>query len=364
MKKYIIILLALLIFSCDEDNIVKVDRVNAKKEGWVKVGEYDIIDEQDILLNDMTVFNSHFIGIGDIPNLADMHGILFNSIDSGKTWNSIDYNFGYYYPNYYIYEDLIVTLSGNLNWSTDVGNSWNTKIYPYNPDNDFEFAMYFSRVNVNCSYLFTNHSLYKSTNNDYTTWERIETSLNYSKIKNKNQEIITTGIRFMHFVNESKGFFIDIENKQIITTEDACKTFNKYSFDIDELLDYQLEFPHYYIENHIKFVGDDVIYFLKSDGLFKSENFGKTWNKLYPFTPAYRDKVQVIDENYIFVKQYRHRLEYDIFASTDGGLSFVKQELPDSIKIKDFHFLDKNTGWAIGSNREILKTTSGGFKDN
>jgi hypothetical protein len=57
-----------------------------------------------------------------------------------------------------------------------------------------------------------------------------------------------------------------------------------------------------------------------------------------------------------------------ILKTTDGGTNWTSQTCGTAYGLWSVHFIDRNTGWAVGQNGTILKTTTGGgisgFKKN
>ncbi len=362
MKKYIIVLLALLIFSCDEDNIVKDDRIKTKKEGWVNVGEYDIIDESDVTLDRIYIFDDVFYATG-YYGIFEGFKQYYKSTDFGLTWNEIIQTHNTIRaPNYYFYRDLILKVGQNVVWTNDEGSNYYSKEFDYDMNTrQGEYSICFQKINKDLSLLLTNYGIYKVENN-LQKWTLIDSSFVYLNKNNSKQNEIA----FIQFFDDKVGYLANVKDSTIYYTNDGLKTIKKTNISFSR----HFEESFFYSQvtdfrDYFKILNEKIAYFWNDDGIYKTINSGETWTKLNEIVNILVfSKIQVVSEDIIYLQRYVTQTNSELLASTDGGLSFRKQELPDSIKIKDFHFLDKNTGWAIGSNREILKTTSGGFKDN
>jgi len=92
--------------------------------------------------------------------------------------------------------------------------------------------------------------------------------------------------------------------------------------------------------------------------VLKSTDAGSSWNKInnFPFTENLLD-VQVLDSSTIYFLSGATTSGSYFFVSTDAGETWeTNQFFLLNVFITDFHFVNKNTGYAVGLNGQMFKT--------
>ncbi len=140
-------------------------------------------------------------------------------------------------------------------------------------------------------------------------------------------------IRDLHFVGDSTGWLIDID--QILHTTDGGATWQSQSPMTTEEL------------NAVQFIDSVTGWIVGSGGsVLKTENGGTNW-----FSAAVRDSIVSIDTT------FDSEVPDSIIA-----IDTTRIELPTAppINLYDVHFVDANTGWAVGDAGSVLRTDTGG----
>ncbi len=105
--------------------------------------------------------------------------------------------------------------------------------------------------------------------------------------------------------------------------------------------------------NNLVFVSKQVGYATSSTDLYKTEDGGKTWSKVYYFT--FLGKIQAINNGELWVNG-----NYSLIKSSDNGKTWNTVKVPTNLYFTDFYFVNNSTGWLL-SNNYIYKTTDGGI---
>jgi photosystem II stability/assembly factor-like uncharacterized protein len=108
-------------------------------------------------------------------------------------------------------------------------------------------------------------------------------------------------------------------------------------------------------DTHGLVVGDRGTIFATDDG-------GKTWQrrlneKKQPFTTEHLVAVQMLGN-----LAWTSGFDGIILHSTDGGVTWEKQDSGTTMDLQGIYFLNPNTGWAVGWSGTILVTADGGKK--
>jgi photosystem II stability/assembly factor-like uncharacterized protein len=90
----------------------------------------------------------------------------------------------------------------------------------------------------------------------------------------------------------------------------------------------------------------------------KTTNAGNNWTTIYniPWYRPHRDIQYIDNDNMVAVGDTG-----SIHRSTNGGVNWFQQASGTTVDLKGVWFINPNTGWAVGNNGVILKTTTGGF---
>ncbi len=253
---------------------------------------------------------------------------------------------------------ILKTTNTGSNWmKTDFNGMWN--------------SIHF--VNSSTGFLCGNNGKIMKTTNAGENWQPVTSGTD------KN----LTSIRF---TNENTGYFTGW-GKTLLKTTDAGATF-------------QNTFGSAYYMWQKTFIIDNYVFLMGTDGaLFRSSNFGSTWDSLYTGMPNSLSSAQFYENGKGFLfgccgaifrttnfgQHWSHDTVYltkgwalddcyfsdnnigwavgengSIVRTTDGGASWEKLLSPASVDFKSVKFINDMTGWIIGSEGKILKTTNGG----
>ncbi|GAB1444039.1 hypothetical protein MASR2M39_28840 [Ignavibacteriales bacterium] len=93
--------------------------------------------------------------------------------------------------------------------------------------------------------------------------------------------------------------------------------------------------------------------------VFRTDDGGKTWTKIYTSDDTGVNKIAYFDENTGVLMPGSWFMEPKIFRTTDGGKTFAQLVKGKEYHFNSFYFLDAKTGYASGEN-SLIKTTDGG----
>jgi len=92
------------------------------------------------------------------------------------------------------------------------------------------------------------------------------------------------------------------------------------------------------------------------NAILKTTNGGSNWENQLPLNSISGLKsLQFIDKNIGWTCGNGGL----VYATSNGGQNWIKQENPTNQNLNSINFVDYNTGWVCGSNGTILKTNSG-----
>ncbi|MBN8570356.1 MAG: T9SS type A sorting domain-containing protein [Ignavibacteria bacterium] len=251
--------------------------------------------------------------------------------------------------------------------TTNAGNNWNK-----NELSGIWNSVYF--VNSITGYLCGNNGKIMKTTNAGENWFAI----------NSGTDKNLTSIRF---VNDQTGYFTGWY-KTLLKTTDGGVTFSN-------------TFGSAYYMWQKTFIINSYVFLMGNDGaLFRSTNSGSTWDSLYTGMPNSLSSAQFFNNGKGFIfgccgaffrtsnfgNHWQHDTVYltkgwaledcyfsndltgwsvgengSIVRTTDGGALW--ETLPfnnNSITFKSVKFVNNQTGWIVGTEGTILKTTNGG----
>lgn len=359
MKKYIIVLLALLIFSCKEDdNNVESD------VGWFKINGKNIGNE-DMLGNLIIYDEKHIVMTAEFNGEDQSYKKVLESFDGGRNWSiRIDLGeygvIGYYddiiFDTYtYFFKNLIIMSNGN----EFIYLKSNENFMYIGSIDRFSLSIYFSHFDVdskNNLYFSSNFGIHKS-DNDFQSIVTLDTTLN--RYFDAGESPLNS-VDYLDFINEDLAYFIDFEENKLYKTLDRCKTFESIDFDCSFLVANNKS-----VRTRPKIIFyNEVVYQLKADGLYKSVDSGKSFTNIYPISVGINtSQIKSLNEETLYFLWADENNNTELLVTIDGGISFTKQEFPEGINIIDFNFTDTNIGYAVGLNGALFKTNNGGFKD-
>ena len=89
--------------------------------------------------------------------------------------------------------------------------------------------------------------------------------------------------------------------------------------------------------------------------VYATTDGGETWVSQTTGAPNYLAGTYFIDAKTGWV------VGDEVYATTDGGATWKAQDVELNGKLRGVSFVDANTGWVAGDGGAILKTTTGGF---
>ncbi len=345
MKKYIIILIALLIFSCDEGNLVRDDRVNEKREGWVVIDSIDIGEDYTSSRLLDVVDNTFYI------NMVNTRGLVGEFLYKKELYQVPEHIYSSHFYMH-IYENIIVRDTYFPKISIDYGENF--------VEIDSVFLINWLKKNQDLYLLTIDEGIIKM-NTDLSSYEIIDSSF-FNETKN-NENIPNHNYQFFHILDNNDCMLINFTDNQILYLSDNYSKKEIIKVNNNILKDIDLH-ENSLLREWITIPSNNTLYILKRDGLYKSTNRGKDWSLIFDKKFHQISKLITINEELLYILDFDNDWNSTIYVSQDGGATFEIQETPKGIKIYDFKFVDDKIAYAVGNNGEILKTTSGGFKDN
>ena len=299
-------------------------------------------------------------------------GEIFNSTNSGSNWICMSSQWGIipslYYVKFFDENNGVLLGSGNIIKTSNGGINWNL----YKANCNF-YTGYF--LNAQTGYSLASDSLVKTTNG----------GVNWSLSGNG---VFPNGLGSIYFFDESTGFVGDGLGKVFRTTNgglnwsmQTLNTTTEYnSVGSIQFLDSQTGYlfnshtqscglcPPTYTTvfktanaginwisvsslsniyfNRMKFISSTLAFAVAVDGVYK---FTGTWTKILNL-PKSTNALDIVPPSTITVQGYR---------STDLGLNWIAQD-QQAEDIYDMCFVNQSTGFIVGYNGAILKTTNGG----
>lgn len=108
------------------------------------------------------------------------------------------------------------------------------------------------------------------------------------------------------------------------------------------------------IFSSIHFINQSTGYIAGYWGVLKSTDYGVSWSFINTTVGLWR--VYFFDENTGFFTRNR-----EIFKTTNGGVNSVSYNTGGNGSHSDINFVNTQTGWIVGSDGSIFKTTDGGI---
>lgn len=163
------------------------------------------------------------------------------------------------------------------------------------------------------------------------------------------------------FTSSLNGYIVGDHGK-ILKTTDGGEHWTAYAIDL-QLRSYDFS-SVFFINSNIGFiVGGSTL--IQHKIILKTTDAGHNWNIIFdelgkPFEASYF----ISELEGLVVGQ-----EGDVYKTTDGGINWVKVQLPTQVSTRNFkslYFIDNNVGIIVGGNfsndsiQTIIKTTNGG----
>ena len=286
--------------------------------------------------NTSTFFSNYFWSVEFINSTTGFVGgsnSLFKTTNGGYNWVLIeripgeqieftDVNTGYAVN----YDTLYKTTNCGLNWI-------NLNYGLYGQLNAVHF------LNSNTGYILGKYNILKKTTDGGSTWTQITGYGGYYQ-------------ECMYFVNENLGF---IGREDYTLGWGVSRTTNGgVNWDFQSVPEYD-----YYIWD-IFFINENTGFYTTANRIFRTTNKGDTWYLALNYYDLYN---QYADINAIqFVNNYVGYAAVSggkVLKSTDSGETWKLHNSITNYFLKDLSFTDLNTGYFVGFDGVILKTTNG-----
>jgi photosystem II stability/assembly factor-like uncharacterized protein len=313
------------------NNLYDVYFVNAQT-GWV-VGDSAILKSTNEGLNWIRQ-DFYYLGMKCVFNsvkfLNENTGFVAGGHHSG------------YYDFYYEY--IFKTINGGLNWSIlyniqGGGNAVITKIFPVDETN---------------IYITTSGSAYNAASGGVAKSTDGGSSFQFgasygesNAIYCLNANIAWASSYFWTDVPEEKGYILK-------TTNGGLNWIQQYKDSLNNATNiYSIKF----FDQNTGYAIGRVHY---SSRFFKTTNGGSNWDTTYLNNGKY-ECMQFIDINTGWVGGEVDIDTTSISFTSNGGINWISQNKNYSTFINNMSFINSLTGWAVGNNGNILKTTTGGI---
>ena len=194
-------------------------------------------------------------------------------------------------------------------------------------------------LNSNTGYILGKYNILKKTTDGGSTWTQITGYGGYYQ-------------ECMYFVNENLGF---IGREDYTLGWGVSRTTNGgVNWDFQSVPEYD-----YYIWD-IFFINENTGFYTTANRIFRTTNKGDTWYLALDYYDLYN---QYADINAIqFVNNYVGYAAVSggkVLKSTDSGETWKLHNSITNYFLKDLSFTDLNTGYFVGFDGVILKTTNG-----
>jgi ELWxxDGT repeat protein len=280
-----------------------------------------------------TVFTNIYFVNEQLGFITSDYGHIIKTIDGGITWNLVskleydisiddiiflDENNGYVLTSIYLYE----TIDGGANWTRSQKDDAYESLKGFDVTSDGGEKWMVGHGASCCIGNNTGSVIYKQASN--SPWETIS----YLGVDSQ-------GFSEVYF-NESKGL--------VFSQFSSGKT-------LDGGITWQQIYPPETNIIQVE-VENDIVYLLGQDNIYKSTDFGDTWDILS--ASIYFRKLYFVNSLII----YAIAQERGVFKSVDGGLTWLEtgSSMPFGIS---FYFINEDVGF-VGGVEGMYKTVNGG----
>jgi photosystem II stability/assembly factor-like uncharacterized protein len=272
-------------------------------------------------------------------------GLILKSENTGSSWTTlksfiksdlISVNFPYYKTGY------TSGYNGTILKTTDCGNSWTEQI---SGTSSPLFCINF--LNENTGFAGGFNIILKTTNGGLN-W--IEQNINISPVSQ---------IMGISFLNDSNNI-IAVSNSpsgNIYKTTNGGSNWNKYSLNLTFLYGGVVD-----LVKSMKFLNENTGFVITDFGtILKTVNSGVNWTQNSIFRPENEKQgimsdLSIIDSNKIHITGGG----CSDFTSSDGGASW-SVNIGNKKDVRANYFINENTGYCVGENGKINKSTDGGL---
>jgi len=152
---------------------------------------------------------------------------------------------------------------------------------------------------------------------------------------------VTTNLYGVDFIDYNTGIVCGLSGTMIKTTNSGLVWFNSNSGLSASLYD-------------VEFVNDFVGFCCGTSGIFKTTNSGLNWFSV--LSGLQINEIEIITLDIIYAGGFS-----GVYKSTNQGLNWNNTTTGYSGQTWGLHFIDENTGYAMGSAASTRKTTNGGL---
>lgn len=290
-------------------------------------------------LRDLYFFDEHTgIAVGD-------SGVIIRSTDGGENWSEIMHSDSIIFRKVKFWDDnhgvaigtkLYTTSNGGLDWQKQ----------------EVSTIEFFADVE-----LFDNYKFILTGSNNTVFRLQFEND----EINVLSENILEYEISHMSFINDSIGFaYHRWQLNSILKTTNGGLTWTKLDFDSDDV---------FTVIEDINFITEDIGFFggWYDSKILRTIDGGLNWdlvniedsnNTVFDFPGVFDFHIDLNTTDKFYVSGWHG----EIFKSNDLGSNWKKMETPIAccVSLNGIYFVDDNTGWVVGDQGTILKTTNGG----
>ncbi|MEO8446907.1 MAG: YCF48-related protein [bacterium] len=305
-------------------------------------------------------------------NIIGSFGNIFQTNNSGENWSSVSPSFVSANLNHVSFLNsnvgFIVGDSGKVLKTTNAGLNWN--FLNLNTKENLTYLKFIDESNG----FISGNSIFKTTNGG-TDWDSVSgfnskisvefyDPLNWILMKNSYLFRTSDGgknwtsfysdpfIQSFNFSNDLNTGFVVLyrngcfgcpnENTTVLKTSNAG--LNWHTVFSQDWIAYQ----------QLKFINNDIGYLFGTRGVQKTMNAGENWSFSNSLSGVLTKAFYINSDNIAYLSN-----DKSIYKTKDGGLNWSYQFSTSNYQ-RSMCFTDYNTGYVVGYNGIILKTTNGG----
>lgn len=269
-------------------------------------------------------------------------GYTVKTTDGGVTWENIFFQDAYYdsthmYGIYFQDNNVgyISGMRGRIMKTVDGGINWSPHAMTYQDFQQIEF------VNKNIGYALSGKTFYKTTDGG-DNWALV----------NESEPISPIGVSFT-FLNENTGF--GAFAGKVYKTSDGGITWNVLQNDARVIIGEVTSM--FFIDENTGYVSGGGGSNIWNSRVMKTTDGGQTWTEVLSKT-AFKT-IQFVNE----MVGYGHtsgNYKDKVYKTTDGGNTWDMIFESSGKNINALQFIDENTGYFVGDQGLMHKTTNGG----
>ena len=277
--------------------------------------------------------------------VAGNNGIILRTTDGGTNWFNLESGVNSHLRKIR-FADLnngwAVGDSGKIIHTTNGGNSW--VLQNFTPSLTLTLLSVINNQHVYASgyWGLNNQFILLYSSNAGTSWATL----------NMRFTVANENVSDMVFINQNKGWYCTSWYVSPFTGGAIYGTNNGgLDWTKQRGADTQLS-----IDFHNETIGWSVGY----QQLFKTTTGGLNWYPLGTHTGKFYSHIYFSDAQTGWLVEMRTGYNDHIFFSSNGGTSWTEQYSSNGRRIFDLSFANNLTGWAVGQQNLLLKTSNGG----